>query len=385
MSSFGLSARVVKVEWAQLEGQRPRHAGSNARLGEHGFTVRVPIARLTLDDGSTGFGHSRATPQDAQRISGRTLAELFLPGRGSTEAGRAFDFPFWDLVGKRLEQPVYRVAASFVGKSTDKAVTPLYVPCYDTSLYFDDLHLPDQDEAVALIADEARQGFACGHRNFKIKVGRGARHLPLEEGTQRDIAIIHAVRAVAGPTGKIMIDANNGYNLNLTKRVLAATAASNIFWMEEPFHEDPVLYRDLKGWLQAEGIATLIADGEGWAATLLLDWAREGLIEVVQYDIHSHSFTQWLALGQQLDAWGVRSAPHHYGGHIGNYTTAHLGAAVDHFTFVEWDEVSTPGIDAPGYTITEGQVIVPNTPGFGMTLDETFFEQTIARNGFVIQ
>jgi len=382
MSGFGLSGRVVKVEWGQLEGQRPRHAGSNARLGEHGLTVRVPIARLTLDDGSTGFGHSRATPLDAQRIVGRALAELFLPGRGSTELGRAFDFPLWDLVGKSLGQPVYTVAASFVGKS---AVMPLRVPCYDTSLYFDDLHLPDQDEAVALLADEARQGFARGHRHFKIKVGRGARHLPLEEGTQRDIAIVHAVRAVAGPEGKIMIDANNGYNLNLTKRVLIETAADNVFWMEEAFHEDPVLYRDLKGWLQTEGIATLIADGEGWAAQPLLDWAREGLVEVVQYDIHSHSFTQWLALGQQLDAWGVRSAPHHYGGHIGNYTTAHLGAAVDHFTFVEWDEVSTPGLAAPGYGITEGQVVVPNTPGFGMTLDDALFQQAVARNGFVMQ
>jgi L-rhamnonate dehydratase len=381
MSTLGLSARVVKVEWAQLEGQRPRHAGSNARLGEHGLTVRVPLVRLTLDDGSTGFGHSRATAQEAQRIVGRSLAELFLPGRGSTEFGRAVDFPLWDLVGRRVGQPVYAVAAAFVGKNA----TSLRVPCYDTSLYFDDLHLPDQEEAVALLADEARQGFALGHRNFKIKVGRGARHLPLEEGTQRDIAIIHAVRAVAGPEGKIMIDANNGYNLNLTKQVLAATAAANIFWMEEAFHEDPILYSDLKSWLQTAGIATLIADGEGLAAPLLLDWAREGLIEVVQYDIHSHSFTQWLALGQQLDAWGVRSAPHHYGGHIGNYTTAHLAAAVDHFTFVEWDEVNTPGIEAPGYRIAEGQVIVPTTPGFGMTLDETLFQQAVARNGFVIQ
>jgi L-rhamnonate dehydratase len=377
-----LQRRIVTVEWAQLVGQRPRPAGCNARLGEHGLTVRVPLARLTLDDGSSGFGHTRATAPDAQRVVGRALAELFLPGRGSTEVGRAFDFPLWDLVGKQLGQPVYQVAAGFVGKS---ATAPLRVPCYDTSLYFDDLHLADQDKAVALLVDEAQQGYARGHRHFKIKVGRGARHLPLEEGTRRDIAIIHAIRAVAGPAGKIMIDANNGYNLNLTKRVLRETAAATVFWMEEAFHEDPVLYRDLKGWLQAEGIATLVADGEGWAAPLLLDWAREGLIEVVQYDIHSHSFSQWLALGQQLDAWGVRTAPHHYGGHIGNYTTPHLAAAVAGFTFVEWDEASTSGIGAPGYVIEEGEVVVPATPGFGMTLDEDAFQQAVVENGFTIR
>ncbi|MFZ4663967.1 MAG: mandelate racemase/muconate lactonizing enzyme family protein [Caldilineaceae bacterium] len=375
-------SKVVAVEWAMLEGQRPRHAGCNGRLGEHGLTVRVPVARLTLDDGSSGFGHSRGTAQEAQRVVGHSLVELFLPGQGSTALGRPLDFPLWDLVGKLVGQPVYGVAAGFVGKSAPAA---LRVPCYDTSLYFDDLHLADQEEAVVLLAAEAQQGYTRGHRHFKIKVGRGARHLPLEAGTQRDIAIIHAVRAVAGPAGKLMIDANNGYNLNLTKRVLKETAAANVFWMEEAFHEDPVLYRDLKAWLQAEGIATLIADGEGWAAPPLLDWAREGLVEVVQYDIHSHSFTQWLALGQQLDAWGVRSAPHHYGGHIGNYTAPHLAAAVTGFTFAEWDEASTPGIGATGYVVEEGQVNVPATAGFGMTLDEDRFRRAVTDNGYAVR
>lgn len=382
MSKGEWQAKVVAIEWAQLEGQRPRHAGSNARLGDHGLTVRVPIARVTLEDGSRGFGHSRATTQEAQRLVGRTVAELFLPGRGSTDLGRTIDFPLWDLVGQQQGQPVYQVAAGFVGKVSRAS---LRVPCYDTSLYFDDLHLTNQEDAVALLVEEARQGYARGHRNFKIKVGRGARHLPLEEGTPRDIAIIDAIRALAGPSGQIMIDANNGYNLNLTKRVLQATATANVFWMEEAFHEDPVLYRDLKAWLQAEGITTLIADGEGWAAPLLLDWARDGLIQVIQYDIHSHSFTQWLALGQQLDAWGVRSAPHHYGGHIGNYTAPHLAAAINGFTFVEWDEASTPGIDAAGYLVAEGQVMVPSTPGFGMTLDEDVFQRAVASNGFVVR
>jgi L-alanine-DL-glutamate epimerase-like enolase superfamily enzyme len=100
-------------------------------LGEHGATVRVPVARVTLADGSSGFGHARVTAQEAQRMVGHTLAELFLPGRGSTEVGRALDFPLWDLVGKQLGQPVYQVAAGFAGKA---ATTPFRVPCYDTSL-----------------------------------------------------------------------------------------------------------------------------------------------------------------------------------------------------------------------------------------------------------
>jgi L-rhamnonate dehydratase len=47
--------------------------------------------------------------------------------------------------------------------------------------------------------------------------------------------IIRAVREVAGPRGKIMIDANNGYNLNITKQILSAVVDENIYWLEEAF------------------------------------------------------------------------------------------------------------------------------------------------------
>jgi hypothetical protein len=48
------TAIVNRVEWARLEGQRPRHAGCNARLDNHGIIVRPVIARLTTNDGATG-------------------------------------------------------------------------------------------------------------------------------------------------------------------------------------------------------------------------------------------------------------------------------------------------------------------------------------------
>ena len=55
--------------------------------------------------------------------------------------------------------------------------------------------------------------------------------MELEKGTRRDIAIIRAVRKAVGPDCPIMIDANNGYNLNLAKRVLDETAdCSDCSW-----------------------------------------------------------------------------------------------------------------------------------------------------------
>ena len=52
---------IVAVEYGTLSGERPRAAGSNARLGSHGRVIRLPLLRLTTSDGATGFGHCSAT------------------------------------------------------------------------------------------------------------------------------------------------------------------------------------------------------------------------------------------------------------------------------------------------------------------------------------
>ena len=372
---------IARIDVGVLEGRRPRPAGSNARIGEHGTAIRVPLARIVTADGSVGFGACRASQAQLEPLLGSRLSDAFDRETGPSSAWLACEFPLWDLIAKRNDQPVYALAAEMSGKT---APDPLRVPCYDTSLYFDDLDVEDDADAAALIASEAREGYERGHRAFKIKVGRGGRHMPLDKGTTRDVAVVHAVREEVGPEATIMLDANNGYNLNLTKQVLSETAAARIHWMEEPFHEDVALYRDLKQWLQEQGLPVLIADGEGLASPALLEWAREGVIDVVQYDIFAHRFTGWLATGRQLDAWGVRTAPHHYGGHYGNYAACHLAAAVQRFAFAEWDEASTPGLDAGGYRLEEGAVQMPATPGFGLNLDEERFAHAVQTNGFTL-
>jgi L-rhamnonate dehydratase len=370
--------RIVAVEWARLEGRRPRHAGSNARLGAHGITVRVPILRLTTQDGSRGFGTYHGSPERLDELLGVAFEDLFSATGVVPERWQPFEYAIWDLAGVRANTPVYALAAALAGRTLEE---PFRAPCYDTSLYFDDLHLESEQAAAELIAAEARADYERGHRAFKIKVGRGARHLALEAGTRRDIAIVRAVRDAVGPVAPIMLDANNGFNLNLTKRVLAETADCGILWIEEAFHEDEVLYRDLREWLAQENLRTLIADGEGQADPRLIAWARAGLIDVIQYDIFGYGFSRWLALGRELDNANVRSAPHHYGGLYGNYVAGHLAAAIQGFTYVEWDEATTDGLDTSAYTLQDGWVALPAAPGFGLKLDEAVFGRAVVREG----
>ena len=370
--------RIVRIEWGCLEGRRPRPAGSNARLGAHGDRVRVPLVRIGTDDGSAGFGIGRPGPGLASSLLGAHLDSVFSARRGVAAPWQPFDYALWDLAGQRSGQPVYALAAA-AGKTTPR---PLSVPCYDTSLYFDDLHVDAEQAAAELIAAEAREGYERGHRAFKIKVGRGARHLPPEQGIRRDIAVVRAVREAVGPDAALMLDANNGYTLNLAKRALEATAECRVFWLEEAFHEDAVLYQDLRAWLDRRNLPVLIADGEGDASPHLLEWAERHIVDVIQYDIVGHGFTGWLETGRRLDAQGARSAPHHYGTGYGNYAACHLAGAIDGFTFAEWDEASVPGLDTSGYVIHDGRVSVPAAPGFGLTLDEAAFQRAVGAGGF---
>jgi L-alanine-DL-glutamate epimerase-like enolase superfamily enzyme len=371
-----MAVTIARIEYARLPGRRPRLAGCNARLGVHGQDLFCSLARLTASDGAQGFGWSAMTREDADALLGQAIPDDLR--QGVPVALRAVEYPLLDLAAKRAGQPVYAYVAR------RPATGPLFAPCYDTSLYIDDLQVADDAASAELIAQEALEGVARGHTAFKVKVGRGAMHLPLEQGTARDIAVIHAVRAAVGPDAVLMIDANNGFNVNLAKRVLAETAVDRIYWLEEAFYEDARLYAHLKEWLAHEGLATLIADGEGRAAPDLIDLARDGLVDVVQYDIRRPGFSHWLEWGPRLDAYGVSSAPHSYGDPWGNYAACHLSTAIDRFELIEWDQAVVPGLDANGYVIRGGQVTVPTAPGFGLTLDEGLFRQAAVEGGWEV-
>ncbi len=82
--------RIVAIEWAVLEGQRPRTAGRNARLGAHGIGVRVPILRITTNDGTSGFGACRAPSDQLATLLGVSVDDLFAHDQGVRAPWLAF-------------------------------------------------------------------------------------------------------------------------------------------------------------------------------------------------------------------------------------------------------------------------------------------------------
>jgi L-rhamnonate dehydratase len=69
---------------------------------------------------------------------------------------------------------------------------------------------------------------------------------------------------------------------------------------------------------------------------------------------------------------------------IPNLQAFNLAGAIRGLSGVEWDEATTSGLDTSGYSIVDGAVLVPDTPGFGLALDEEIFQRAVRDTGFIL-
>ena len=81
-------------------------------------------------------------------------------------------------------------------------------------------------------------------------------------GDERDVDVLKTIRAHAGPDIVLGVDANNGYDLAGTKRLLDELPDFNFAFVEEMFDEKVDECLALKAFIREHGWKTLVADGE---------------------------------------------------------------------------------------------------------------------------
>ena len=81
---------------------------------------------------------------------------------------------------------------------------------------------------------------------------------------------------------------------------------------------------------------------------------------------------------------GLLIAPHNWGSLVGYYMQLHVGRAITNFYRAEHDPLSNEVLIANGYKIRNGSASVPDTPGFGLKINEEKFA-TKARINFDIR
>ena len=137
-------------------------------------------------------------------------------GRGghATSAISALDVALWDLKGRRLKTPLWRLFGGF---------DPV-VECYAGGI--------DLDFTVAALLKQADGFREHGHRAIKMKVGRPR--------FSEDIERVRGMRRHLGDDFPIMVDANMRWSADQAIQAARSLREFNLVWLEEPTIPDDV-------------------------------------------------------------------------------------------------------------------------------------------------
>lgn len=281
------------------------------------------IAQRSLGDGQPHFGGG----QSAQLMS--ALAGV--------------DIALWDLKGKILGEPVYRL----LGAGSTMVET------YASGGYY------AGDNDTERLLREVERNVALGFGAMKVKVGG----LPIAGDVERVGALRNAF-----PDLDLMLDANSAYSVPQAIDAARAFEPYRIRWFEEPTH----WYDPVEGLGQVSRSTTIpTASGE----SALHRWDCRGLVDragirIMQFDAtRAGGVTEWLKVAAYAAHHGVLMAPHHdpqIHGHL--VAAAENGHVLEFFPDRERDPLWFE-IYARQPRIAEGACHLSEDPGFGFEFD----------------
>jgi L-alanine-DL-glutamate epimerase-like enolase superfamily enzyme len=359
--------RIATIRGLRSRNRYPRLVGRNSPWGIHGYGADVLLVELTTDQGAAGFGWSAATAETVAPFKGRRLSDLFDPTGGIVDpAARAIEFPLYDLGGKVLNLCGFELLGG--GKRRENP-GPLEFPCYDGAIYLDDISPAGEDLGIEPVLANCRSDYDAGYRDFKLKIGRGFRWMAPEEGTRRDAEVTRAVRE-SFPDARILVDANNGLTVESLTRYLEDASDCDLYWIEEPFHENREVLLRLKDVLARLSPRTKIADGEYQPdVEQVISLAAEGLIDVVLMDVAGFGITNWRNVIGRIRETRATVSPHAWALKMKTCYAAQCAAAWGSADLIEGVFGETEGIDLDAaYPLRDGVLRVPRRPGWGMDL-----------------
>ena len=262
----------------------------------------------------------------------------------------AVDIALWDIKGKAADMPVYKL----LGGHSNTA------PCYVTGGYY------QEGKSTRDLVQECESYVDMGYEAIKLKIG----HVSLAEDYER----VSAVRSSVGDGIDIMVDVNEGWDVDTAIRGARMLEPLNLRWLEEPVH----WYDRVEGLGKVAASTTIpIASGENavtrWDAR---DLIRRGGVRVMQYDsTRNGGVTECLRIAGLCAAEHVRLAPHHdpqVHGHL--VAGLAVGEICETFPSADrdpiWEELFT---DRP--EIVAGKITLSDRPGWGIELDERTLER----------
>jgi L-alanine-DL-glutamate epimerase-like enolase superfamily enzyme len=263
------------------------------------------------------------------------------------------DIALWDLKGKALGQPIWKLLGG--AHSQLPAYITFGLPRYSI------------DELIEV----ARMLIKDGQTRLKMVVAAGAHEhdeilgQPTDASILEDAKRVRALRDAVGPDIEIMMDANKGATYAQALRLAKLCEPCNLTWFEDPVLQgDPRLMARLRA-------QTTIPIAAGSTATSDLMFLREYLVheavDFLQPNVRDiGGYTQGLKAAGIAQAFNV---PLSMGGNY-PHMNMHLHGGVPNggrieFHWQGWKCVESLFDNAPGPV--QGTLTLPQAPGLGFT------------------
>jgi L-alanine-DL-glutamate epimerase-like enolase superfamily enzyme len=261
-----------------------------------------------------------------------------------TCAMSALDIALWDIKGKVMGQPIYRLLGGYAQR----------VPVYATF----GLLSYSREELVSV----AKALVSEGYNKLKMVVGiDGADNLP------EDQARVEALRKGVGNDIQIIVDANHLFSLRQAVELARRIEPYNITWFEEPVHNNDV--KDLAELRTRTFIPIAAGQQEG------MRWRHRDLIvgnavDIVQTDAALvGGFSEGLKVAHFAQAYNLPIATH---GYVCPHINMHLVAGVTNGWLVEFHALGqklSEVIFVNPPKVEKGWVTLPEKPGLGMDVN----------------
>ncbi len=338
------------------------------------------VVRITADDGAEGWG--QIAPFNANLsalVLHQQVARHFLGADPSDIAGlteraieREYKFP-WSFVCRAaggIETALWDLRGRLEGKSVCELLggTPRPIAAYGSSMRRD-IQPDDEAERLARLRDER------GYGAFKIRIGSVCGH-DRDQWPGRTEALVPTVREAVGDDVRLLVDGNSCYTPAKAIEVGRMLEDNAVCHFEEPCP-----YWELE-WT-AEVAAALDLDVAGGEQdNCLAQWRRMiamDAVDVVQPDIcYIGGIGRARRVAEMAAAAGKACVPHSANHSMVTVFTLHLlGAIPNAGPYLEFsieDNAWTRGLYDPPLEVIDGQVAIPEGPGWGVTLSQEWLD-----------
>lgn len=330
-----------------------------------GAAAAYVILRVTTRDGAEGIAEATAIPRmfpdGDPEILRAQLERLFRPLlegadplahngllraidgiRGAATAKALIDLALWDLKGKLLGQPVWRLLGG--GPATTVPVAAIVFG----------------NTPAAMLAD-AERAVERGIRALKIKLWRHS---------LADVALVRDIRRAVGDDVFLYGDANDAYTEAEARTILPQLAAYGVTLIEDPCRIPADRLALLSRALPLAILGEIPIDSLAAAHRYL----KADALGAVSVKLRKTGLTETLKILALCEAAGL---PALIGTDIesplGALARVHLRAALPSLeplpAEIQFFEQLADDVLAEPLAIVDGAIAVPDRPGFGATLD----------------